>query len=105
MGKCIERSYMYGKREKRNFFVGYVKRPADLLKLDQLVFAIRRLCQPLECHFLRMRGKKPAGIPDETRRQRMLKDDPVSRDLSSNLEKTMKGERGKVLRRVALKWN
>jgi hypothetical protein len=52
-----------------------------------------------------MRGKKPAGIPYETRRQRMLKDDPVSRDLSSNLEKTMKGERGKLLRRVALKWN
>jgi len=103
--KFIERIYLYGQPDNRYLFVGYIKRPADLLKLDQLVFAIRRLCQPLECHFLRMRGKKPAGIPDETRRERMLKDDPVSRDLSSNLEKIMKGERGKVLRRVALKWN
>ncbi len=52
-----------------------------------------------------MGGRKSVGIPDETRRQRMLKDDPVSRDLSSNLEKTMSGKRGKLLRRVALKWN
>jgi hypothetical protein len=35
----------------------------------------------------------------------MLRDDPSSRDLYSNLEKVMGGERGKLLRRVTLNWN
>jgi HEPN domain-containing protein len=104
--KFIERIYLYGQPDNRYQLVGYIKRGTDLLKLDQLVFAIRRLCRPLEGHFLGMtRGKMVAGVPDQTYRERMLKDDPVSRNLHSNLEKTINGERGKLLRRVALNWN
>jgi HEPN domain-containing protein len=101
----IKRIYLYGQPDNRYQLIGYIKRGADLAKLDQLVFAIRRLCQPLEGHFLGTRGKARTGVPDQTRRERMLKDDPVSRDLHSNLERTMNGERGKLLRRVALNWN
>jgi HEPN domain-containing protein len=101
----IERIYKYGRPDNRYQLIGYIKRGADLVKLDQAVFAIRRLCQPLESHFLGMRGKKIAALPDQTCRERMLKDDPVSRNLHSNLEKTISGERGKLIRRIALNWN
>jgi HEPN domain-containing protein len=98
----IERIYFYGQPDNRYQLIGYVKHEADLFKLDQAVFAIRRLCQHLESHFL---GAKSADVPGETRRERMIKDDPVSRNLHSNLERTMNGERGEPLRSAALNWN
>jgi hypothetical protein len=71
-------------------------------KLDQMVLGVRRLCQPLESHFL---GKKRPGVPDETRRLRMLKDHRTSSNLHSNLEKVIDGKRGKLVRHVTLNWN
>ena len=101
----VKRLYFYGQPDNRYLFIGYVRRGSDILKLDQLVFAVRRLCQPLESHFLESRFKDNPEVPQETRRQRMLADDPSSRNLSSNLEKVIAGERGKLLRRVLLNWN
>ncbi|WP_338687781.1 HEPN domain-containing protein [Bradyrhizobium sp. 26S5] len=101
----VRRVYLYGQPDNRYQMIGYIKREADILKLDQLVFAVRRLCQPLESHFLGQQHKGKAGFPDETRRERMLRDDPSSRNLYSNLEKVISGERGKLLRRIALNWN
>lgn len=101
----VKRVFLYGQPDNRYQMIGYIKRQTDLFKLDQLVFAVRRLCQPLEGHFISQHHKGHAGIPDETRRERMLKDDPSSRNLHSNFEKVISGERGKLLRRVALNWN
>lgn len=103
--KFITRLYFYGQPDNRYSFIGYIRRGSDIVKLDQLVFAIRRLCQPLEAHFLGERFKDKSDIPKQTRRERMLKDDPSSRNLYSNLEEIIEGKRGKMLRRVLLNWN
>jgi hypothetical protein len=98
----ITRIHMYGQPDNRYQFVGYVKHGADVLKLDQVVFAIRRLCQPLEAHFL---GRSREGMPNQTKRERMLQDDPASRNLYSTLEEIIQGKRGRMLRRILLNWN
>jgi hypothetical protein len=101
----VKRLYFYGQPDNRYQFIGYIRRGSDIVKLDQLIFAVRRLCRPLEAHFLGERAKKRSDIPKHTYRERMLQDDPSSRNLYSNLEKVIAGERGKLLRRVLLNWN
>jgi hypothetical protein len=103
--KFVKRLYFYGQPDNRYSFIGYIRRGSDIIKLDQLVFAVRRLCQPLEAHFLGQRAKERSDLPKETRRQRMVKDDPSSRNLYSHLEEIISGKRGKVLQRVLLNWN
>jgi hypothetical protein len=101
----VNRLYFYGQPDNRYLFIGYIRRGSDLVKLDQLVFSVRRLCQPLEAHFLGERAKSRTDIPKETCRERMLKDAPSSQNLHSNLEKVISGERGKLLQRILLNWN
>jgi hypothetical protein len=64
-----------------------------------------RLCQPLEAHFAWRGNQKDKGVPNQTKRERMLHDDPASRNLYSTLEDVIQGKRGKVLRRILLNWN
>lgn len=101
----VQRLHFFGQPDNRYRFIGYNRRGSDLLKFDQVTFAMRRLCQPLESHFLGGRFKDNAKLPQETRRQRMEKGDPSSRNLHSNLEKVISGKRGKLLQRVVLNWN
>jgi hypothetical protein len=103
--KFVKRLYFYGQPDNRYSFIGYIRRGSDILKFDQLVFVVRRLCQPLEAHFLGKRFKDKRDVPNHTRRERMVKDDPSSRDLHSHLEEIISGKRGKVLQRVLLNWN
>ncbi len=103
--KFVKRLYFYGQPDNRYSFIGYIRRGSDIIKFDQLVFAVRRLCQPLEAHFLGKRFKDRSDVPNQTRRDRMIKDDPSSRDLYSHLEEIISGKRGKVLQRVLLNWN
>ena len=98
----VQRLYDMGHAGNRYQLTGYVLREGDLFKLDQLVFAVRRLCGPLEAHFL---GKKRASLPDESFRQRMIKDHPVSANLHSRLEETMKGKRGHEAQHALLNYN
>lgn len=100
--KFLARLWRYGQADNRYQLLGYNRHGEDLFKLDMLVFAVRRLCQPLETHFL---GKKRKGTPDQSRRERMLKDHPVSSNLNSHLEEMMNGKWGKVLRHTALNCN
>jgi hypothetical protein len=103
--KFIKRLYFYGQPDNRYLFIGYIRRGSDLVKLDQLIFSVRRLCQPLEAHFLGERFKNKTGVPKQSIRERMVIDNATSRNLHSNLEKVIAGERGKPLRRVLLNWN
>jgi hypothetical protein len=103
--KFIKRLYFYGQPDNRYLFIGYIRRGSDLVKLDELIFSVRRLCRPLEAHFLGERFKNRTDVPKQSFRERMLIDDPSSRNLYSNLEKVIAGERGKLLRRVLLNWN
>ncbi len=98
----VQRLYNMGHADNRYQLSGYVLREGDLFKLDQLVFAVRRLCQPLEAHFL---GRRRDGVPDESFRQRMIKDHPVSADQHTRLEETMSGKRGDEAKHTALNYN
>ncbi|HEX7892823.1 MAG TPA: hypothetical protein VF447_01440 [Terriglobales bacterium] len=98
----IKRLYRDGNADNRYQLYGYSRQAEDLWKLDQIVFAVRRLCQPLEVHFL---GKEHDGAPSQTRRERMLKDHPTSWNLQSKLEDTKSGKRGQELMHALLNWN
>ena len=97
----IERLYRDGQAHNRYQLYGYVRHAEDLFKLDQLVFYLRRLCQPLEVHF---QGKKRDGVTNHSKRQRMLQD-RNSWKLHCKLEDTMEGKRGEILRHALLNWN
>jgi hypothetical protein len=101
----IKRLHLYGQPDNRYLFVGYIRRGSDILKLDQLVFAVRRLCQPLESHFLGEEPSDSSKLPHETVRQLIAKGDASLRNLHSNLDKVLDGDRGELLRRVLLNWN
>jgi hypothetical protein len=97
----VERLYHDGQAANRYQVYGYVRRAEDICKLDQVIYAVRQLCQSLESHFL---TKKGPGVPDESRRERMRTDHYFKR-LNSKLEETIAGRRGDSLQRVLLNWN
>jgi hypothetical protein len=97
----IARLYSNGQAANRYQLFGYALRAEDLLKLDQIVFNVRRLCQPLEAHFL---FRPRAGLPDESKRQRMNRDEG-SWKLHGKLEEIMAGKQGETLQNALLDWN
>jgi hypothetical protein len=97
--------YFYGQPDNRYSFIGYTRRGSDIIKFDQLVHAVRRLCQPLEAHFLGERFKDRSDIPNLTKREWLLEGDPAADNLYSNLEEVVAGKRGKMLRWVLLNWS
>lgn len=98
----IERLYQDGQADNRYALFGHVRHMDDVLKLDQVVFAIRRLCHPLEAHFL---GEKSDGVPDESRRDWMARGDRSYDRLGSRLEETIDGRHGEGPRQALLNWN
>lgn len=101
-GQFIERLYQDGQADNRYALFGHVRRMEDVLKLDQTVFAIRCFCQPLESHFL---GEQQEGVPDESKRDWLVRGAPSFRNLHSTLEETIAGNRGDEIRQVLLNWN
>jgi hypothetical protein len=97
----VARLYRNGNPDNRYQLYGYSIRAEDLLKLDQMVFAARRLCQPLETHFF---FKRRPDLPDHSFRQRMTIDTDSWR-LHSRLEEVIDGKRGDRLRDILLNWN
>jgi hypothetical protein len=97
----MRRLYKNGQAANRYQLVGYVLQGEDLFKLDQMVFAVRRLCQCLNAHFL---GKKWPNVPDQSVRDRMLMDTD-SWKLRSKLEEFIEGKHGAKLQHVLLNWN
>jgi len=97
----IERLHKDGQADNRYQLFGYVRRAEDLWKFDQVVFSVRRLCQPLEAHFL---YKERPGAPNDTKREWMLKD-PRSWNLHGILESVIEGGRGETVRHAFLNWN
>jgi hypothetical protein len=60
-----------GDAHNRYQIFGYVIRREDLYKFDRVVFAIRRLCCPLDCYVF---GNTPDGKPDLTFRDMLERD-------------------------------
>ena len=86
----IARLYDKGNADNRYQMHGYEKEPDDLIKLDLVVFSLRRLCVPLEGY----------AIKDKKLTYRdLLKHNSDGVDLSPglNLEEIEKGHRGQRL--------
>jgi HEPN domain-containing protein len=98
----IKRLYRDGQADNRYQLYGYSRRADDLWKIDQLIFNVRRLCRSLEVHFL---GERKIGVPNDSVRQRLLKDQPSAWALHCKLEATIEGKRGDVLQHALLNWN
>ena len=98
----VGRLYRDGQADNRYQLYGYVRRADDLFKLDQLVFAVRPMCQPLEVHFL---GKSRPDVPDTSRRDWMQKNPNAFTNLNSRLEEIMSGKGGVDLTHAALNCN
>ena len=99
----LGRFYSNGNADNRYQIFGFVRHGEDLFKLDSMVFALRRLCVPLDAYFL---GKRRPAKRNPTHRDILAKQPEYwSVSSVSNLEKTASGRRGDRLREVLLKFN
>ena len=99
----IRRLHDNGNADNRYQIFGFYRHKEDLFKLDILVFALRRLCVPLDAYYLGKwrRNKENLAYRDTLIRQ------PAEWSVSQlcKLEKTVAGERGERLRDVFLNLN
>ena len=102
-GAFVQRLYNYGNPNNRYQIFGFYRRNEDLFKLDMLVFALRRLCVPLDAYYL---GKQRRNRANLTHRDVLLRQ-PTEWSVSRlcKLERTAAGERGERLRHVFLNLN
>lgn len=99
----LRRFYSNGNADNRYQIFGFVQHREDLFKLDSMVFALRRLCVPLDAYFL---AKRRPGKRNPTHRDILAKQPEYwSVSPGCKLEKTARGNRGKRLRDVLLKFN
>jgi hypothetical protein len=101
----IRRLYQDGQAHNRYLLFGYGRSAEDLFKLDQVVFGIRRLAQPLEVRFVGDDDNQDDGLPRYSRRTALAMRPGKHENLQSKLEETMEGKRGEELRHVLLNWN
>ncbi len=99
----IQRLRDNGNPDNRYQIFGFYRRSEDLFKLDMLVFALRRLCVPLDAYYL---GKQRKNKVNFTHRDILIRQ-PEKWSVSRlcKLEKTAAGERGERLREVFLNLN
>ena len=98
----VKRLYKSGNPDNRYQISGLYRLDEDLFKLDLMVYALRRLCVPLDA-YLPERGE---GSDNLTYRE-MLIQKPEQWRISEvgNLEKTVTGRRGKELKHILLNLN
>lgn len=101
MADFLARLYRAGQADNRYQLFGYSRQAEDLWKLDQIVYAVRRMCRPLEAYVL---GEPVADAANISNRESLAKH-PHQWRLNSLLETTMAGKRGEELMRAALTWN
>lgn len=99
----LRRLYRFGNADNRYQTFGFLRRPEDLFKLDLMVFALRRLCVPLDGYYL---GKRRPDRNNPTHRD-LLRKQPEWWTVSPTckLERTAAGKRGEGLREVVLNLN
>ncbi len=99
----IRRLHHDGNADNRYQIFGYVQHREDLFKLDSMVFALRRLCVPLDAYFL---GRPRPGAQNPAHRELLTKQPQYwAVSSASKLEKTAKGARGVRLQEVLLNFN
>ena len=99
----MARFHRNGNADNRYQVFGYVRHDDDLFKLDAMVFALRRLCMPLDAYYL---GKHRPGKPNLTHRNVLTKQPELwALTPHCRLKKTADGKRGDRLREVLLNLN
>lgn len=98
----MQRFFDNGNADNRYLIYGFVVRPEDVHKLDSMVFALRRLCIPLDAYFY--------GEPDQpgyigTHRDVLTRQPDHWNSLNGPLDRVINSGRGEALRRVALNLN
>ena len=98
--KFLQRLYNKGNPDNRYQIFGFLQYYDDLFKLYLMIFALRRLCVPLDGYYLRSDGR------NLTYRD-MLMNQPEKWTLSPSdkLVKTVSGKRGERLREALLNHN
>jgi len=100
---CIERFDKQGSPENRYQIYGYEREMHDLFKLDQLVFAIRRLCCPLDSF---MFGKESPSANGSIHRDFLTRQPELQTvSNSSRLAKILKNGTDEELRAAILNLN
>lgn len=97
--KFLQRLYNNGNPDNRYQIFGFVRLFDDLFKLDLMIFALRRLCVPLNGYYIRTDGT------DLTYRDMLMKQPEKRISSSGKLEKTVSGKRGERLRELLLSYN
>ena len=91
----VKRLHQDGQANNRYLLFGYGRHAEDLFKLDQVVFSVRRLAQPLEARWV---GEKDDDdLPKDSIRESLGKWPKKHANLQSKLEETMEGKRGQEL--------
>ncbi|WP_120632599.1 hypothetical protein [Ruegeria sp. EL01] len=99
----LGRLYQDGQADNRYHVFGYVLHREDLYKLDRMVYAIRRLCCPLDSYLF---GNTRNGQPDVTFREQLERQpDYMPRMVGSRLQKLIDEKSPAELRRAALNHN
>lgn len=103
----LARMYRDGNADNRYHLFGYVHHPGELYKLDQMVFAVRRLCLPLDAYFLNgfARANSPGKEHDFTNRELLLRQPDYWDQIGGKLAETISGRRGETLRNTVLHEN
>ena len=98
-----QRLYRNGNADNRYQIFGFVQHREDLFKLDSMVFALRRLCVPLDAYYF---GKQRPNRKNPTHRDLLTRQpNEWTVSLACKLEKTASGKRGERLREVLLTLN
>ena len=99
----MDRFHHNGNADNRYQVFGYVRHDVDLFKLDTMVFALRRLCVPLDMYYS---GKHQPGKSNPTHRNMLAKQVNLWELMPRcRLEQTVNGKRGEHLRDVFLNVN
>ena len=96
----LQRLYDNGNAHNRYQIFGFQRHYDNLFKLDLMMFALRRLCVPLDGYLL------PSSVSNLTYRDMLMKQ-PEKWTLSppDKLAKTVSGKRGERLREILLSHN
>lgn len=100
----LQRLYDNGNPDNRYQIFGFQQFSENIFKLDMMVFALRRLCVPLDGYLQSINGVNLTATGRNLTYRDVLMNDPKEWTLSSagKLKNTASGERGERLREVLL---
>ncbi len=99
----LQRLYRNGNAHNRYLTFGFYRRNEDLFKLDLMIYALRRLCVPLDAYFMGRWRPDKNNLTHKDVLTRQPEHWRISQN--SNLERTIDGKRCNGVRHVLLNLN